>query len=93
VTKEESIVVQALYAMRQLGEIKRYESIVEKERQKVEERLLEHMDSIGDIRRELVRLVANEGADIRRIDEMCDIIRKLNGILDYEKNVRAGRNG
>ena len=85
--QEDAIMVQAACAVSHLGELKKFESIVEKERMKVVKRLREHLGLIGDIKRDLVRLVANEAEEVKQIGELCEVIRKLNEILDYEKNV------
>ena len=92
-TAEEAVVVKAAYAVNQLGEIKRFEAIVERERLKVEKRLQEHLRVIEEIKKDLVRLVANEAEEVRQIGEMCGLIRRLNEILDYEKNMGVLRHG
>lgn len=92
-TQEEAVVVKAAYAVNQLGEIKRFEAIVERERLKVEKRLQEHLRVIEEIKKDLVRLVANEAEEVRQIGEMCGLIRRLNEILDYEKNMGVLRHG
>lgn len=91
--QEEAVAVKAAYAVHQLSEIKRFEAIVEKERLKVEKRLQEHLRVIEDIKQDIVRLVANEAEEVRQIGEMCEVIRRLNEILDYERNVGVLRHG
>lgn len=91
--QEEAVMVKAAYAVKQLGEIKRFEAIVEKERLKIAKRLQEHLRVIEEIKHDIVRMVANEAEDVEQIDEMCEIIRRLNEILDSERNVGMVRHG
>lgn len=86
---EDRLILGAGFAMNQLGELKRLEGVVEKERLRLADRMQRHLDAIETIKKDMVALVVNESESVRQVDELCDIIRKLNEILDYERNVGA----
>ncbi len=89
---EDRLILGAGFAMNQLGELKRLEGIVEKERLRLADKMRRHLDAIEAIKKDMVALVANEAESVSQVNELCDIIRKLNEVLDYERNVGACAN-
>lgn len=85
-TTEEKIITEVSNAVLELGNLKNLEAAIEREKVKIDSCLSCILVRIKILKNNLVRLVANEKLDIQRMDTLCDIIRKLNRILDYEKN-------
>ncbi len=89
-TQEELIVAGAMHMMHELDDLKRLEAQLEMERAKVAMCLKNCLVRIGKVKGDLARLVANEALELRQVDAMCDVIRKMNYILDCDQNRKAG---
>jgi flagellin-specific chaperone FliS len=43
-----------------------------------------YLKEIENVKKEIVKTVVNERGEVQNIDKLCDVIRMLNGVLDYE---------
>ena len=86
--KQDEVVIRTIYAMNQLMNVKGLERDVEAERVKVARRLKLHVETVKGVRAEIARLVASESDEVKQIGDLCELIKGLDRIIEYEE-VRA----
>ena len=88
IMKQDEVVIRTVYAMNQLMDIKRLEKMIEDERVKVARHLRLHVETVKGVRDEIARFVASESDEVKQIGDLCELIKGLDRIIEYEE-VRA----
>ena len=83
--EQDAVIVRTAFLMKKLAELKQLQAVIEQEKVKIADSIKAHVNEIIAVRSELSRFMASDG-----VVGICELIGKLNLVIDYERKVCDG---